>query len=137
MTIKTAASASASPRQLEEPATKPEVFTDAQGNPTTVAVMDNTGVAGVYLTSEGKVGEKEAWGTRAKWATLSGNVKGEDVVIGIFDHPKNSTYPAYCTRAATACLPSIHSAPKISPKAQRRSTTLCSRAKKRPSASAS
>jgi len=82
-------------RQLEEPATKPEVFTDAQGNPTKVPVMDNTGVAGVYLTSEGKVGEKEAWGTRAKWATLSGNVKGEDVVIGIFDHPKNSTYPAY------------------------------------------
>ena len=82
-------------RQLEEPSTKPEIFTDAQGNPTTVPVMDNTGVAGVYLTSEGKVGEKEAWGTRAKWATLSGNVQGEDVVIGIFDHPKNSTYPAY------------------------------------------
>jgi len=58
-------------------------------------VMDNTGVAGVYLSSEGKVGEKEAWGTRAKWMTLSGNVKGADVVIAIFDHPKNPTYPTY------------------------------------------
>jgi hypothetical protein len=27
--------------------------------------------------------------------TLSGNVKGEDVVIGIRDHPKNTTYPTY------------------------------------------
>jgi hypothetical protein len=66
-----------------------------QGNPTKVPVMDNTGVAGVYLSSEGKVGEKEAWGSRAKWMTLSGAVKDEDVVIGIFDHPKNPTYPTY------------------------------------------
>lgn len=82
-------------RTLEEPSNKPEVFTDANGVPTKVPVMDNTGVAGVYLSSEGKVGEKEAWGTRAKWMTLSGTVKGEDVVIGIFDHPKNPTYPTY------------------------------------------
>jgi Methane oxygenase PmoA len=86
-------------RQLEEPSTKPEIFTDEQGNPTSVPVMDNTGVAGVYLSSEGKVGEKEAWGSRAKWMTLSGSVKSpngnEDVVIAIFDHPKNPTYPTY------------------------------------------
>ncbi len=82
-------------RQLEEPSTRPEVFTDEQGNPTKVPVLDNQGVAGVYLSSEGKIGEKEAWGTRAKWMTLSGNVKGEDVVLAIFDHPKNITYPTY------------------------------------------
>lgn len=82
-------------RQLEEPSTQPEVFTDAQGNPTKVPTMDNTGVNGVYLSSEGKTREKEVWSTRAKWVTLSGNVKGEDVVIGIFDHPKNPTYPTY------------------------------------------
>ncbi|HEX5082839.1 MAG TPA: PmoA family protein, partial [Blastocatellia bacterium] len=70
-------------RALEEPSTKPEIFTDEHGNPTKVPMMDNTGVAGVYLSSEGKVGEKEAWGTRGKWMTLSGNVKGEDVVIAI------------------------------------------------------
>lgn len=86
-------------RRLEEPSTKPEIFTDEHGAPTKVPVMDNTGVAGVYLSSEGKVGEKDAWGTRAKWMTLSGNIKGpggdEDVVIAIFDHPKNATYPTY------------------------------------------
>jgi hypothetical protein len=86
-------------RQLEEPSTKPEIFTDEHGNPTKVPVMDNTGVAGVYLSSEGKVGEKEGWGTRGKWMTLSGSVKSpkgnEDVVIAIFDHPKNPTYPTY------------------------------------------
>ena len=82
-------------RALEEPSTRPEIFTDANGVPTKVPVMDNTGVAGVYLSSEGKVGEKEGWGTRAKWMTLSGTVKGEDVAIGIFDHPKNPTYPTY------------------------------------------
>jgi Methane oxygenase PmoA len=82
-------------RQLEEPSTKPETFTDEEGNPTKVPVMNNEGVAGVYLSSDGKVGEKEAWGLRAKWMTLSGNVKGEDVAIGIFDHPKNPTYPTY------------------------------------------
>jgi hypothetical protein len=82
-------------RQLEEPSKEPLVFTDEQGNPTKVPVLDNTGVGGVYLSSEGKIGEKEAWGKRAKWMILSGNIKGEDVVIGIFDHPKNSTYPTY------------------------------------------
>ncbi|HEX9000479.1 MAG TPA: PmoA family protein [Blastocatellia bacterium] len=82
-------------RQLEEPSTKPEIFTDEHGNPTKVPVMDNTGVAGVYLSSEGKIGEKDAWGTRAKWMTLSGNVKGEDLALAIFDHPKNPTYPTY------------------------------------------
>src|SRR5262245_36905850 len=29
-------------RQLEEPSTKPEIFTDEQGNPTKVPMMDNT-----------------------------------------------------------------------------------------------
>ena len=82
-------------RSLEEPSTKPEIFTDGSGKPTTVAKLDNTGVNGVYLSSEGKVGEKEGWSTRAKWMTLSGNVKGEDVCIGIFDHPKNTTFPTY------------------------------------------
>ena len=82
-------------RQLEEPSTKPDIFTDANGVPTTVPTLDNTGVDGKYLTSEGKIGEKEGWGTRAKWMTLSGNIKGEDVVVGIFDHPKNPTYPTY------------------------------------------
>jgi Methane oxygenase PmoA len=86
-------------RELEEPSKQSLVFTEAQGNLAKVPVLDNTGVAGVYLNSEGKVGEKEAWGQRAKWMTLSGSVKGpnghEDVTLGIFDHPNNPTYPTY------------------------------------------
>ncbi|NDD63322.1 MAG: hypothetical protein EBZ36_04995 [Acidobacteria bacterium] len=82
-------------RQLEEPSTQPLVFTDEQGNPTRVAVLDNAGVDGIYLSSEGMVGEKNSWGKKAKWMTLSGRVRDEDVVIGIFDHPKNPLYPTY------------------------------------------
>ena len=82
-------------RSLEEPSTQPLIFTDEQGNPTKVAVLDNTGVAGVYLSSEGQVGEKNSWGKKAKWMSLSGNVRGEDVVLAILDHPKNPLYPTY------------------------------------------
>jgi Methane oxygenase PmoA len=81
-------------RALEEPSTKPEVFTDAAGRPTTVASLDNTGVNGVYLTSEGKKGAA-AWGTRGKWTTLSGKVGDEPVSIAIFDAPGNPGYPTY------------------------------------------
>ena len=41
-------------RQLEIPSKKPEVFTDAAGRATTVASMNNEGVNGDYLTSEGQ-----------------------------------------------------------------------------------
>src|SRR5204862_7559348 len=50
-------------RALEEPSDKPEVFTDASGRPTTVATMDNSGVNGVDLTSEGTKGAA-VWRTR-------------------------------------------------------------------------
>lgn len=82
-------------RELEEPATRPEVFTDANGVPTSVPALNNEGVDGKYLSSEGLKGEKEAWGRRAKWMTLSNKVKGEDVSLAIFDHPLNPTYPTY------------------------------------------
>ncbi len=81
-------------RALEEPVTKPEKFTDAQGKPTDVPSMDNTGVNGVYLTSEGKKGAA-AWGTRGKWTTLSGKVGEEPVSVAIFDAPGNPGYPTY------------------------------------------
>jgi hypothetical protein len=81
-------------RQLEEPSTKPEVFTDAKGNPTPVPAMNNDGVNGVYLTSVGKKGA-DAWGTRARWCALSGKVDDEPVTIVIFDHPKNPNHPTY------------------------------------------
>ena len=81
-------------RALEMPSDKPEVFTDASGRATTVAKLDNTGVNGVYLTSEGKKGEA-AWGTRGRWCNLSGRVGEEPVTISIFDHPSNPGFPTY------------------------------------------
>lgn len=81
-------------RALEAPSEKPEVFTDASGRATTVAKLDNTGVNGVYLTSEGKKGEA-AWGTRGRWCNLSGNVGDEPVTITILDHPLNPGFPTY------------------------------------------
>lgn len=81
-------------RALEMPSTKPEVFADASGRPTKVAQMDNTGVNGTYLTSEGKKGD-DAWGTRGRWCILFGNVDNEPVTIAILDHPKNPGFPTY------------------------------------------
>lgn len=81
-------------RALEMPSDKPEVYTDANGRPTTVAQLDNTGVNGTYLTSEGKKGDG-AWGTRGRWCNLSGMVGDEPVTITIFDHPDNPGFPTY------------------------------------------
>jgi hypothetical protein len=81
-------------RALEQPADRPEVFTDASGKPTAVPVLDNTGVTGLYTSSEGLKGDA-VWGTRARWMALSGRVGGEDVVLLMLDHPKNPGYPTY------------------------------------------
>ncbi len=81
-------------RALEAPSTRPEIFTDASGRATKVATMDNTGVNGVYLTSEGRQGDA-AWGTTGRWCALSGKVGEEPVTILILDHPKNPGYPTY------------------------------------------
>jgi hypothetical protein len=81
-------------RALEMPSDKPEIFLDASGHPTTVAKLDNTGVNGTYLTSEGKTGDA-AWGTRGRWCNLSGIVDGQPVTITIFDNPANPNFPAY------------------------------------------
>ena len=81
-------------RALEMPSDKAEVFTDASGRATTVAKLDNTGVNGVYLTSEGKKGEA-AWGTRGRWCNLSGKIADEPVTITILDHPRNPGFPTY------------------------------------------
>jgi len=81
-------------RALEEPADKPEVFTDASGKPTAVPVLDNAGVNGVYTSSEGLTGGK-VWGTRGRWVALAGKVDGEEVVLLMLDHPKNPGYPTY------------------------------------------
>lgn len=81
-------------RVLEAPIDKPEIFTDASGRPTPVAKTDNTGVNGVYLSSEGKKGDA-VWGTRGRWCILTGKVEQEPVTIAILDHPKNPGFPTY------------------------------------------
>lgn len=81
-------------RQLEMPSDKPDIFTDANGIPTEVKALDNSGVTGNYITSEGKTGD-DAWGTRAKWTTLYGTIENDPVSITIFDNPQNVGYPTY------------------------------------------
>ena len=81
-------------RQLEIPSKRAEVFTDAAGRATTVATMNNEGVNGDYLTSEGKTGDA-AWGTRGRWCTLSAKIGDEPVTIAILDHPGNPGFPTY------------------------------------------
>ena len=81
-------------RELEIPADKPEIFTDAKGIPTRVAVLNNEGVTGNFLTSEGKKGN-DAWGTRGKWCLMYGKKNNQDVSIAILDHPENPGYPTY------------------------------------------
>jgi hypothetical protein len=81
-------------RALEHPADKPEVFTDASGQPTPVPVLDNAGVSGVYTSSEGLTGDA-VWGTRARWMALAGRVGDEAVTLLLLDHPKNPGHPTY------------------------------------------
>lgn len=81
-------------RALEAPSDRPEIFTDASGNPTTVEALNNEGVNGVYHSSAGLEGGA-VWGTRARWVALAGHVEGEDVVVLILDHPKNPGHPTY------------------------------------------
>lgn len=81
-------------RQLEIPSNKPDVFTDAHGVETKVPVMDNTGVNGNYVSSEGIQGEA-VWSTRAKWMNLTGELDKHMVNVAILDHPANISYPSY------------------------------------------
>jgi hypothetical protein len=81
-------------RALEQPADKPELFTDASGRPTAVPVLDNAGVSGLYTSSEGLKGDA-VWSTRGRWVALSGRVDGEDVTLVMLDHPKNPDHPTH------------------------------------------
>jgi len=81
-------------RALEQPADKPEIFTDSSGKATKVAVLDNKGVTGQYLSSEGLKGDA-VWGTRGRWCMLSGQIEDEPVTIAILDHPANPNAPTY------------------------------------------
>ena len=81
-------------RAFEEPSTTPEIFTDAKGRPTTVALLNNEGVNGVYRNSIGSI-KGEVWGKRADWVSLSAIKDDEPITIAILDHKKNIGYPAH------------------------------------------
>ncbi len=81
-------------RALEQPADKPEVFTDASGKATSVPVLDNKGVTGQYISSEGLKGDA-VWGTRGRWTLLGGTVESEPVTLAILDNPSNPGFPTY------------------------------------------
>lgn len=81
-------------RALEHPSKKPEIFTDANGIPSKVKMLNNEGVTGEYLSSEGIKGE-DVWGTRAQWVALNGTQNNEAVALTIYDHPENIGYPTF------------------------------------------
>jgi len=81
-------------RQLELPSSKPVVLSDSHGKKTRVAKMDNAGVTGNYLNSEGVTGG-DVWGKRARWCALSGTIDSKDVTVVIMDRPGNVGYPTY------------------------------------------
>jgi hypothetical protein len=81
-------------RAMELPSDKPLVFTDESGKATDVPEMNNEGVNGDYLSSEGVTGS-DVWGTRAKWVKLHSTIDSEPVSITILDHPDNIGYPTY------------------------------------------
>jgi hypothetical protein len=80
-------------RALEHPSTSPTVLIGPDGRPGQ-AVLDNEGVTGRYLSSEGLQGD-DVWGTRARWTALMGTLEGEPVTVAMLDHPGNVGFPTY------------------------------------------
>ena len=81
-------------RAFEEPSKTAETFLDAYGIETTVPIMNNTGVNGVYRNAEGFNGG-DVWGKRSRWVALKADKEGEIITIVIIDHSKNPNYPAW------------------------------------------
>jgi hypothetical protein len=81
-------------RAFEMPTKDSLIFTDGNGNPTTVKSADNSSVTGMYTSSNGFRGDA-VWGTRNDWVILTGVKDGVTISMAIFDNPKNPGYPAY------------------------------------------
>ncbi len=81
-------------RAFEMPSNESLIFTDDKGNPTTVKATNNTGVTGMYVSSNGRKGDA-VWGTRNEWVILSGIKDNSPISMAIFDNPKNPGFPAY------------------------------------------
>ena len=81
-------------RQLELPDDRPQYLVDASGRRTEEKVVNNEGVNGNYLSSNGKEGD-DVWGTRGTWVKMYGKIADDPVSITIIDHPENPGYPTY------------------------------------------
>jgi hypothetical protein len=79
---------------LEFPSDQPQKYIDDYGNITEVPAVNNEGVNGNYLSSEGIEGG-EVWGKRAKWMNLYGTQGPDTLSLVIMDHPSNLNYPTY------------------------------------------
>jgi hypothetical protein len=80
-------------RELELPSKEKSSFLDDKGNVTLVP-PSGAGVTGMYYSSEGLKGDS-VWGTKGRWAMLTGIKEGKNITIGIIDHPSNVGYPTY------------------------------------------
>lgn len=81
-------------RQMEFPEKKALKLVGEDGKPMAEAIVNNDGVSGRYLSSEGIEG-KNVWGTRASWMRLSGVFGDKTASFVIIDHPENVGYPTY------------------------------------------
>ena len=81
-------------RQLELPSQDKAPLLDESLKPGNEKALENKGVTGNYLSSEGNRGES-VWGTRAEWMLLTGIKDNQKISIAICDHPQNPGYPAY------------------------------------------
>jgi hypothetical protein len=93
-------------RAFEHSSQSPVILTDREGRPSGEAVVDNEGVTGWYLNSEGDEGVA-AWGKNARWVRLTGT-KGESAYsLVLMDHPENINYPS-CWHARAYGLFSVN-----------------------------
>lgn len=81
-------------RAFEMASNESLVFIDDKGNPTTIKAIDNKGVTGMYVSSNGLKGDS-VWGTKNDWVILNGTKNNVTISLAIFDNPKNPGYPAY------------------------------------------
>jgi hypothetical protein len=81
-------------RFLEFPSGEPKTFTDAFGKVTNIPVLNNEGINGNYLSSEGIKGAG-VWSTRARWMKLYAVNASDTVSIVFMDHPSNLNYPTF------------------------------------------
>ena len=81
-------------RELEMPSGEKSGYVDKQGKETQVPAIANEAPGGMYESSCNVRGDS-VWSSKADWVVLQGRINGQDVSVGIIDHPDNIGYPTY------------------------------------------